>query len=319
MLSNKEKYKMICESGEYYVPLFLQHWWMETVCSGKQWDVALAFDGDRLMGAMPYHYGKKFGMTYIVEPQLTQFSGPVFFYPKNLTESHRLDFENRTVAQLINQIDSTGPKFFLQNFSSSVTNWLPFYWAGYKQTTRYTYRIADITDPQRVFDAFDPEKRQRKIRRYEQTTSVRYNMSASEFAAFHHSYWNAKGRKDVLEKSFIDRVCSTAVERGNGVIASLYDQEDRLLAARFVVFDSHCAYSLMSAQNMELHKNGHSELLFWMLLKYLSDKTLSFDFEGSMDAGIEYFYRSFGAKQTQFFEISKCSNSLIGLIAKFHK
>lgn len=33
------------------------------------------------------------------------------------------------------------PKFdyFNMNFHYSITNWLPFYWRGFKQTTRYTY------------------------------------------------------------------------------------------------------------------------------------------------------------------------------------
>lgn len=292
---------------------------MEAVCEGKLWDVALAFDGDRPTGAMPYHYGRKGCLMYVVQPQLTQFSGPVFFYPQGISESHRLDFEKHTVAQLLQQVEGRKPSVFLQNLSPAVTNWLPFYWAGYKQTTRYTYRIPDIRDPQRVFDAFDAEKRQRKIRRYEAVTSVRFDMAADAFADFHASYWAAKGKRDVLDKRLIERVCRTATGRGNGVIASLFDGEGRLLMARFVAYDGRCAYSLMSAQDMSLHKNGHSETLFWELIKYLSDKTLAFDFEGSMDEGIEYFYRSFGAVQTPFFEISKYGNPLVEFFVKLHK
>ena len=318
-MSNKEKYRQICESGEYDIPLFLQHWWMETVCDGKLWDVALAFDGDTLAGAMPFHYGQKLGISYVLQPQLTQFSGPVFFYPRDLSASHRLDFEKRVADNLLHQVEERHPHFFLQNFSPEITNWLPYYWAGYKQTTRYTYRIEDIRDPQRVFAAFDAEKRQRKIRRYEDITKVRFDMPADEFAAFHTEYWTSKGQRDVLGRSLIERVCRAAVGRGNGVVASLHDEEDRLLAARFVVYDSRCAYSLMSAQNLQLHKNGHSETLFWQLIKYLSDKTVSFDFEGSMDQGIEYFYRSFGAIQTPFFEISKSRNPLINMLIRIRK
>ena len=318
-MSNKDKYKEICESGEYYVPLFLQYWWMETVCAGKQWNVALAFDGDRLTGAMPFHYVSKCGIRCVIQPQLTQFSGPVFFYPDNLSESHRLDFEKQVAAVLLKQIEDIKPHYFLQNFSPEITNWLPFYWSGYKQTTRYTYRIVDIRDPQRVFVGFDPEKRQRKIRRYEASTTVKYDLSPADFAAFHSIYWQSKGLRDILDTSLIERVCRIAIERDNGVIAALYDDAGRLLSARFVIYDRRCAYSLMSAHNAALHKSGHSETLFWSLIKYLSDKTVMFDFEGSMDEGIEYFYRSFGAIQTPFFEISKSRNRLIDIMIKLRK
>ena len=318
-MSYKEKYWEICESGEYYVPLFLQYWWMEAVCEGKQWDVALASDGDTVRGAMPFHVVSKYGFRFAVQPQLTQFSGLVYFYPENMSESHRLDFEKQVAGSLLRQIDDLRLHSFLQNFSPDITNWLPFYWAGYRQTTRYTYRIDDIRDPQKVFDGFDAEKRQRKIRRYENTTNVRFDISPRDFADFHTHYWNGKGKHDVLDKRLIERVCTAAIDRGQGVIAALYDDNDDLLSARFVAYDSRCAYSLMSAHDNALHKNGHSETLFWELIKFLSDKTVAFDFEGSMDEGIEFFYRSFGARQTPFFEISKSRNALIDFLIKHHK
>ncbi len=315
MVTNKEKYKEICEREGLNIPLFMQFWWMETVCKGKKWDVALAYDGDRLAGAMPYLFGKKLGMTYILQPQLTQYSGPVYFYPEGC-EAARLDFEKKTAQKLIEQINTLKPACFIQNFSSAITNWLPFYWAGFHQTTRYTYRLEDISDPQALFENFDREKRQRKIRRYEDTTTVRFDMSAEEFARFHNRYWQSKGQRDLLSEEFITRVCSTAVARGNGVIGGLYDEEGRLLMVRFVAYDSRCAYSLMSANDSNLHRSGHSETLMWKMLQYLSDKTKSFDFEGSMDEGVEYFYRSFGATQTPYFQIYKYSNPLIKLRVK---
>lgn len=319
MNGNKEKYRLLCEQRQSEVPLFLQYWWMEAVCKGKQWDVAMAYEGDRLLGIMPFLYGRKLGMTYILQPQLTQYSGPFYFYPDGLAINKRLDFEKETARILLEQVESLKPAYFLQRFSPQVTNWLPFYWAGYKQTTRYTYRIEDISDPDKVFEAFDVEKRQRKIHRYEHSTTVRFDMTPSEFALFHNQYWTAKGEKDVLRESLISEVCSAAIGRGNGVIASLYDEDDRLLAARFVAYDDRCAYSLMSAQNLQLHKSGHSETLFWALIKYLSNKTKAFDFEGSMDEGVEYVYRSFGTTQTPFFEISKCNNPLFNLLLKLKK
>ncbi len=316
MSGNKEKYKSFCEQRQSEVPLFQQYWWMETVCKGKQWDVALAYDGDQLLGAMPYLFGRKLGITYILQPQLTPFSGPFYCYPDGMPPAKKLEFEKTVARSLIAQIESLKPAFILQRFSPVVTNWLPFYWAGYQQTTRYTYRIADITDPQRVFEGFISDKRQQKIRRYQQSTNVRFDMAPAEFAAFHNEYWNSRGKRDLLSVSLIADVCQTAIERGNGVIASLYDEERHLLSARFAVYDDRCAYSLMSAQNKSLHKTGHTEVLIWELIKYLSDKTVSYDFEGSMDEGIEYFYRSFGGEQTPFFQVVKYRNRLYELLLK---
>lgn len=318
-MTNKERYQDICEQRHNDVPLFLQYWWMEAVCQGKAWDVALAYDGDRLSAVLPYLYGRKLGMTYILQPQLTQYGGPLYFYPDGLTESRRLDFENRAAQCLIAQIAQHRPAFVRLHCPPSVTNWLPFFWSGYSQTTRYTYRLPDISDPERLFMNFDKEKRQRKIRRFEAVTSVRFDLDAESFADMHRRYWNDKGKADLLPRDLIVRLCNSAIGRGQGVIASLHDKEGRVLMARFVAFDANCAYSLMSAANTVLHRSGHSETLMWAMLKYLSDKTKAFDFEGSMDQGVEFFYRSFGAVQTPFFQLTKCYNGLLNVLLKFKR
>ena len=331
-MTNKEIYKDICEQRLDDVPLFQQYWWMEAVCAGKQWDVALATEGDKVTGAMPYHYVRRLGLTVVLQPQLTQFSGPVYFKDAlvrrkkenrqlynnidTMSESHSLDFEKRVASELIAQMETIKPSAVLIHTSPRITNWLPFYWKGYAQTTRYTYRIPDICDAGAVFAAFDKEKRQRKIIKTERQTTVRFDMSPSDFAAFHRRYWESKGEKDLLSEDFIERVCTAAMQRSQGVIASLHGNDGTLLSARFVAYDKNVAYSLLSANDMKCHRGGHSETLMWALIKHLSGKCRAFDFEGSMDEGIEYFYRSFGAIQTPFFEIRKYRNTLVELLFK---
>ena len=278
--------------------------------------MSLAYDGERLMAAMPYHYVRRMGQTFIIPPQLTQFSGPIYFYPDGLSYSHRLDFENRAANQLLRPIEALRPAAFVQNFSPAITNWLPFYWRGFGQTTRYTYRLEDISDSERLFAAFDREKRQRKIEKYLKTTSARFDMSPADFAQLHQRYWRMRGQRDLLDASLVEHVATTAIARGQGLISSIEDADGRTLYASLVVYDERCAYSLMSAAAPELQRSGHHETLVWQTLLHLQGLTRAFDFEGSMDEGIEYFYRSFGARQTPFFQIAKYRNCLVKKIVK---
>jgi len=306
---NRGRYKTFCEQRQSEVPLFMQYWWMETVCKGKSWNVALVEENSDVLAAMPYHYGRRLGISYILMPQLTQFTGPLFFYPEGLNEYHRIEFEKRCVDSLLEQMESVNAKMIMLHLSPKVTNWLPFYWHGYRQTTRYTYRIEDISDVHSVFEGFErSENRQKKIAKYIDKTELRFDMSPVDFAAFHSRYWKAKGQRDLLDEDFIIHVCSEAIQRDHGVIGALYDSNGCLLAARFIVYDSLCAHSLLSAADISRHKSGHTETLIYGLIRHLSGKTKSYDFEGSMNAGIEHFYRSFGATQVQYFEIYKASN-----------
>ncbi len=324
-MTNKERYYHLCEAEEYDIPLFLQYWWMDLVCHGKQWDVALSVGSTgEVLGAMPYLIGSKMGMRYVLQPQLTQYNGPWYNYAslrhgsdEAVSEYQRLGFEKRTAADLIAQISALRLSCFCQCFSPEITNWQPFYEQGFSQTTRYTYRINDISDSQRVFAAFT-DKRRQKILRADSCTSLSESVDAEWFADFHIAYWRSKGQSDLLPRQFMVGLCREAISRHAGAILRLCDEEEKVLAAIFVVFDKRCAYLLLSANSVEQYRNENMSILIWKALQWLSSKCRAFDFEGSMIPGKEQFNRSFGAIQTPFFQVSRYSNPLIEWIVK-HK
>lgn len=299
-------YKKLCETEGSNIPLFLQYWWMETVCEGKRWDVLFAYDKQgAVTGALPYLIGSKLGFRYVLQPQLTQYNGPWFRYPhRNMDALKRAHFEEEVMEQLLDGLKHLHLTYYQQNCAPEFTNWLPYYWRGFRQTTRYTYRIEDISNPEAVFAEFRRKDRQKMV---EKTMPLlhRVDISPTEFAQLHHRYWKSKGEKDVLSKDLIERVCRTAIQRGQGLLLGLADEEGRLAGATFAPFDDRCAYALLGALSPECQLRGVSECLFWTLVQELSGKTQSFDFEGSMDKDIGYFYRSFGAVQKSYFSISK--------------
>lgn len=312
----KEAYRRLCATEGSRIPVFQQDWWMDVVCEGKEWDVALAMDGSRVLAAMPYLIRHRFGMRYVLQPQLTQFSGPCFFAPTDMSPSRCVDFEHRAADLLIDHFESLRLDWFCQRFAPSVTDWLPFYWRGYSQTTRYTYRIDDISDPQRVFDNFDRSKeRQRRIRRIADEYTVD-TVDTDTFVQFHTDYWKSRGEKDLLPPELMRRVIDTSLARGQGLVLGLRDATGRLVVAWFAVYDGRCAHALLSAKAPGVKSADVSALLVWRLIEALSSRTAAFDFEGSMEPSLEYFYRSFGARQLPLFEVSRCTNPLFRLLLK---
>lgn len=319
-MTPKERYRDLCEAYGHSIPVFQQAWWMDAVCQGKEWDVLLATDGDRPLAAMPCLIRRRFGMRYIIQPQLTQFSGPVFFQPADLSPQRKPDFEHNACSLLIGQLDALKADYFCQRFSPAVTDWLPFHWAGYRQTTRYTYRIDDISDPTRVFSDFDRTKeRQRRIRRIADRYSVDTDIPSDIFASFHAEYWHSRGQRDVTPSSLIRRVVDTATARNQGLTVGLRDEKGKLCAAWFAIYDSHCAHALLSAKAPDVQQADVSALLVWRLIEALSSRTAAFDFEGSMEPSLEYFYRSFGSRQVPLHEVSLTRNPLFSILLKLHR
>lgn len=88
--------------------------------------------------------------------------------------------------EMIEQIKDLKIGYYNQNFHYSISNWLPFYWKGFRQTTRYTYVIEDISDIENVFKNFDYSKK-KNINKARKTVRIKYDLSAQEFYE-HHNY-----------------------------------------------------------------------------------------------------------------------------------
>jgi hypothetical protein len=140
-MTNKQKYREFCKK-EKNIPIFSKDWWFDAVCGEDNWDVIIVEKGGEIWATMPYCIKKKFGFTLITMPLLTQTLGPYIKYTKNQKYYKKLSWEKEIMNALIEQL----PKFdyFLQNWHYSVTNWLPFYWRGFKQNTRYTYIVENL-------------------------------------------------------------------------------------------------------------------------------------------------------------------------------
>ena len=319
-MTDKEQYRQICESHPE-IPLFLQHWWMNAVCAGKQWDVLLYRNGDgEVQAVMPFLIGKKLWMRYILQPQLTQFNGVWYLKNDFKNENERLSFEKKVCTYFAERLKALHISYFCQNFSPRITNWLPFFWQGYKQTTRYTYQIKNLSNLDKVFANFDRDRRQKKILHLEKDYHEITDITAEEFYDFHRGYWEKKTGKYLFSKDFVVNLCNEAIARGYGLFIGLADNKTgEKVAMRFVVYDGSSAYSLMSATALDTNVNGLSELLFWKVLQRLSGRTEVFDFEGSMDEGIEHSYRLYGAEQVPYFQIFKSNSLFFSLLVAIKK
>lgn len=293
-MTAKEEYRTLCEDSEYYIPLFQQYWWMETVCAGKSWDVLLAHDSKgQIAGALPYLKGRKWGLRYILQPQLTPWSGPWLRPGPDFIERQTL------LNHLAQELKAQNVSLCMQCFSPEMTDWQPFRWQGFRQTTRYTYRFESIDDVDALYAAAS-RLRRRYDKHVASVCTIDKTLTVDEFIPFHIDYYRWRGEADLLPETLIRRVVTTARERRQGLLWGLRRRSDNaLMAAWFVAYDSHCSWSLMLAIAEEA-PHGAMSYLIWQMLRQLSTTTKSFDFEGGMDQHLAFFYQTFGTRQTPF-------------------
>ncbi|SFB47905.1 Acetyltransferase (GNAT) domain-containing protein [Cohnella sp. OV330] len=296
MTSNQEKYRLICRN-ETSIPIFSRDWWLDSVAE-NQWDVALAERNGMIVAALPYVKKEN----KIIMPKHTQTMGIWAAYPPKQKNSTRLGYEKDIFNELIDQLPTVD--HFFQRFHYSVTNWLPFYWRGYQQTTRYTYVLDQLEDLNRVFNEFRSNIKT-DIRKAVRSVDIKIEDDIEKFYTVNQKTFERQNvpmgyTLDYVKK--IDRACR---ERNCRKMWFAYDQDNRIHAAIYVIWDENSAYYIMGGGDPELRNSGATSLLLWEAIKHSATVTAKFDFEGSMLEPVERFFRAFGAKQTPYFLITK--------------
>ncbi len=310
-MTNKQRYEQFCNEHPE-IPLFMQVWWLNSVCVDKTWDVLLCEENNKIIGAMPYHLLKKWGFTIIIQPQKTQYTGIWIDYPSDMKLHKRYSFEKRVMNNLIDQLEALKISFYSQNFHHSFTNWQPFYWRGFEQNTRYTYVLENIANTDTIFKNIQA-RCQEKIRKCEREMTLDFNLSPKEFYQFHKKTLKEKHEEILYSEYLLLSIFQTVHERKQGKIIAVRNKNNELISAIFLVWDTHCAYNLNTARKTIDGSNDATAFLFFEAIKYASSKTKNFDFEGSMIEGVATVNQQFGAKQVPYFNMSKSSSTLFSI------
>jgi len=296
----KAQYRILCET-EPSIPLFSQAWWLDAV-AGDSWNVVVVEKGGEIQAAMPYVMKQKFGLTLLTQPALTQNLGP-WIRPTHAKYAKRLSREKDLMQALIDQLPSY--THFQQNWHHTVTNWLPFYWKGFEQTTRYTYRIDDLEDEETVWKEVQSNiKRDIRKASNREGVVVRDDLGIDEFFSLNEMVFARQGKTLPYTKAFVENLDAAAAERKARKIFIAEDSQGRRHAGVYLVWDSKSAYYLMGGGDPKLRNSGATSLCMWEAIKFASTVTQSFDFEGSMIEPVERFFRAFGARQTPYYAVS---------------
>ncbi|MDL2281689.1 GNAT family N-acetyltransferase [Parabacteroides sp. OttesenSCG-928-G06] len=304
---NKEAYRQLCLT-EKTIPLFSRDWWLDAVCGRDKWDVIWIEQGGQVQATCPLFIPHK---GIVSMPPFTQTMGPWLAPVSGDTKytsmlSHRQELCKKIVDEI------KGYPHFLQNFSSEITDWLPFYWKGFTQTTRYTYLLPAIKDREQLWENMSQHTRRHITKaRDKHAIEVRQGVSAEEFCAVYAKTFQRQGRSSAPHRELLQRLVTLCRERGQGDVWGGYDEKGNLHAAVFIAWQESAAYYIAGGGDPAYRDSGAHSYIMWEAIQAMGECSDSFDFEGSMLPGVERFFREFGARQTPYFTISKGKLSLI--------
>lgn len=287
-----------CPQGSVYC----KSWWLDAVCPGAYELIAIRRDGV-IRAGMAIPIARDRARVIVGMPPLTQTLGPLLCLPTGQKYGSQLTYETKILRELVAAIPATDA-FFI-NCSQMFTNWLPFHWAGYSQTTRYSYEIDDLSDLRAVYDGMSDKTR--NIIRKAEKAGIRIEECddlASVLPLFELTY-TRQGMVFPHDAGLIDRIDRGAMANAGRKIFLARDGSGRLHAGIYVVYTPRRTYYIMQGTDPALRASGAPLLAHWHAIQFAASVSQRYDFVGSMMENVERVFRSFGAVQTPYFSIYK--------------
>lgn len=280
--------------------IFQQPFWLDAVAPGK-WGAVEVRHGDVLHARMPYVEKVSGGHRELGMPPLTQTLGP-WFAPQGGKHVTQLSNQHELMLGLIAGLPAFD--YFRQSFHHSITNWLPFHWQGFQQTTRYTYVIEDLTDLDHVWA--DARKNiKTDVRKAQKQLAVRSDLEVDTLLRINHMTFARQGLRQPYPDELVHRIDQACGEHKCCRLLCAEDAHGNIHGAVYIVWDDQAAYAILSGADPELRTSGVSSFLYWEAIRFAATVTKSFDFEGSMMQSVEAINRGFGAVQKPYFQVTK--------------
>jgi hypothetical protein len=254
-------------------------------------------------GGMP---GKR-----IVMPQyIPYFSADVQINP-TLTTARKTSIQRHVSTALAKALDDLKPVLVELNFLSFY--WLPFHWAGFDVKPRITYRLQTAhIRPQRIFAEFrDNIKRQ--IRKSEKQNKIVEAGNSSALFDLNKESYERKGDDHPFNSDLLHHLFNTLRDDNAGKILEVHNPEGKVIAAALFAWDAHFMYYLTGGVRESAKNSGAMAHVVWEGIQRSHHQNLTFDFEGSLNPGIERFFSSFGATPFTYYQVRKSNSKLYDL------
>ena len=309
-MSAKARYHDFCRTAPD-VPVFAQPWYLDACAEGGTWDVVLAEENGHIVAALPFFFKQKGPFRYVTMPPFVKWLGP-YLLPEL---RGRLPKEHELLQALIAQLPALAA--FKQNFYPTATNWLPFYWQQFRQTTYYTYRLHQLRDLARVEAGLGTGIR-RDIRLARQKVHVVHDLPLQEFYRVNMLSFIRQGLPTPYSAAQFRRLDAALAAAGNRQLFFAVDEQGRVHSVAYLIWDATTAYLLLAGDDPTLRASSAGVLLAWEAIRYASEVLGldCFDFEGSMLPGVERIRVRFGAVQTPYFFVWKQNSRLFELLEK---
>lgn len=307
---DKGKYTTWADKQED-MPIFFRTWYLDKVCVYGKWDAIISVDkNEEINGALVYYTRKRYGRKFIIMPSLTPHLG-LWLPPSTSTKEA---YKNRKEASIVSDLLEALPRdavLYRQSYHPNFNNWLPFYWKGYDQTTRYTFVINDLTK-------WSLKDAATNVRNKINRASAELSISTDALPELvYDQMWdimNQKGIQLIWSKSFFTDLDEAINKHARRLILSAQDSQGQVHASCYVIIDKNRAYLMLLGSNTKLRQSGAIPFIIYHAITESSKYVNQFDFEGSNLSSLFDLFSGFGGEMVPYHSIYRTKNMFWDLV-----
>lgn len=297
------------------LPVFYEPWYLDIISQGNDWFVIVVLGKDNSVnGLWPIIKYKKWGITFAMNPLLMPYSGPILFPYSNIIKPQKKDsFNKNVISDLIDQLPA-GITPLKVKCNPKINSWLPFYWKGFTQTTKYTYQL-DVKNKETLEEGYTS-----KLRNSLKNPSVKFVESENAEIAFdliRNILDKKTGKQQINKKLFLSLDAKLDKNKGRKMFfAQRSSGED--IATAYLILSHKTAYLMfVGSKGLTKEEGGVTRQLIHHAILNMPDYIEIFDFEGSMIEKVEYIFRSFGGNRTAYHEVSRVKGKWLQFLLLF--
>lgn len=287
--------------------MFQEEWWLNAAAPGT-WDAVEVEKGGEIQAKLAFSIEEPLGATVLTQPALTQSLGP-WVKDTGAGYTKSLSREMSLYQELIQKL----PKHdvFNQHFAPQVTNWLPFFWEGFTQTTKYTYTLDLQAGLDALWQGMDKRNR-RQLRVAQESLVAEPSDDLEAFLDLNEATFNRQHLEMPYTRDYVYRIDAAIQKNAKRWIILARDRRDGVPhAGIYMAEHDGYVYSLMSGADPALRDQNGGIVARWKAIETAYDAQAEvLDFQGSMLRTVERRNRNYGAIQVPYFAINRTNGVL---------
>jgi hypothetical protein len=258
--------------------VYAESWFLDIV--SPNWEALILGDYDYVM---PLPVKKKYGISFLAQPPLTQQLG---IFSKN-------NIEENVVEVFITKLPY---KSFHLNLNEQN-----LYNQGAKQSN---YLLLLNKDYSALFSAYSTNTKRNIKKTCNDNIEIKADLSANEFLEFYHA---TEKNYPVAPDAKVNQLIQESFEKKRISIYGAYNANNQLVSALCLLHSAKRLIYLLPVSNMEGKNTLSMFKIVDKIIENYANNDFLLDFEGSRIESIAHFYQGFGAELNDYYEVKRWS------------